>query len=259
MGTDESRDLDMRRFIYTYYGTTARSVLTIFQITMAPGAWISVGRPLIEEVSPAFAWFFVIYVGGVCFVVIRIITSLFLRQVLQVAICDEQMMRNEKVQKQRMHSESIRHLYAAADATGMGRLSFDQFEELLMDARIQTWLSALELDGETAANIFHLVNHVDGQLTLDEFLSGVFKLNDTPKQIDTLVLQHDSKVNTQILGDIQKQLQDLALLSRKMARRTTMIGNKDKSWQPGLSEINPAASGILYTRDNTFKERLHVL
>merc|ERR1719281_1423440 len=72
--SDESRDLDIRMFIYTYYGTTSRSTLTMFQITMSPGAWGLLGRPIIEEVSPAFAWFFVFYVGGVSFAIIRIIT-----------------------------------------------------------------------------------------------------------------------------------------------------------------------------------------
>merc|ERR1719161_2819631 len=121
--TDESRELEFRQWLYTHYGTTSRTTLTMFQITMAPGAWGLLGRPLIEEVSPAFAWFFVLYVGGVSFAIIRIITALFLRQVLQVATGDEQMMRNEKVQKQRKYSEKIRHLYVAEDTSGLGRLS----------------------------------------------------------------------------------------------------------------------------------------
>merc|ERR1719161_1211395 len=89
--TDENLDIEMRKFIYTYYGTTSRTTLTMFQITMAPGAWGSLGRPIIEEVSPGFAWFFILYVGGVSFAIIRIITALFLRQTLQVAASDEEL------------------------------------------------------------------------------------------------------------------------------------------------------------------------
>merc|ERR1719235_1275923 len=71
---DESRDLATRTFIYVHYGTTSRTTLTMFQITMAPGAWGVVGRPIIEEVSGAFAWFFVAYVGVVSFAIVRIIS-----------------------------------------------------------------------------------------------------------------------------------------------------------------------------------------
>merc|ERR1719375_2521585 len=77
---DKSFDEEFRQWLYTYYGTTSRTVLTMFQITMAPGAWGVVGRPVIEKVSPLYAWFFIIYVGGVSFAVIRVITALFLRQ-----------------------------------------------------------------------------------------------------------------------------------------------------------------------------------
>merc|ERR1719310_1810834 len=116
--TDDSRSLDTRKFIYTYYGTTSRTTLTMFQITMAPGAWGLLGRPIIEEVSPAFAWFFVFYVGGVSFAIIRIITALFLRQTLQVAASDEALMKSEKIKAQRKYTENIRNLFVKADTSG---------------------------------------------------------------------------------------------------------------------------------------------
>lgn len=237
--TDESLDLDLRNFIYTYYGTSSRTTLTMFQILMAPGTWGALGRPIIEEVSPAFAWFFVLYVGGVSFAIIRIITALFLRQVLQVATGDEQMMRNEKVQKQRKYSEKIRHLYVAEDTSGLGRLSKEQFEKFLVDDRGQAWLSILELDNKGAANIFELVN-ADGTLTLDEFLGGVFKLKDTAKQLDMLVLQHESKLNGKVLGNLQTQLQDLSLLCRQIVSGRSGVFWPDSPKQKtvlGLTEL----------------------
>merc|ERR1719191_508148 len=87
---DNGFDEKFRQWLYVHYGTTSRTVLTMFQITMAPGAWGVVGRPIIEEVSGAFAWFFVAYVGVVTFATIRVITSLFLRQTLDIAARDEE-------------------------------------------------------------------------------------------------------------------------------------------------------------------------
>merc|ERR1719191_623894 len=92
---DNGFDEKFRQWLYVHYGTTSRTVLTMFQITLAPGAWGVVGRPVIE-MNPLFAWFYIAYVGGVSFAVIRVITTLFLRQTIQVATGDDQVQRTEK-------------------------------------------------------------------------------------------------------------------------------------------------------------------
>jgi len=191
--TDENLDLEMRTFIYTHFGTTSRSILTMFQITMAPGAWGLIGRPLVEEVSPAFAWFFVLYVGGVSFAIIRIITALFLRQTLAVAAGDEQMMKQEKIKSQRKYTESVRDLFLHVNPSGTGEVTFDEFQQLLMDEHVTTWLQVLELNPKNASYIFELCDDGDGRLTLDEFLSGVFRLKGTAQQIDMVLLQREAK------------------------------------------------------------------
>ena len=77
-----------------------------------------------------------LYVGCLSFAVVRIITALFLRQVLAVATKDEQMLRNQQVLKQRKYSEDIRSLYADhADPVGQGCITHEQFEEFLTVAK----------------------------------------------------------------------------------------------------------------------------
>lgn len=189
---DESRDMDMRLFAFQYYGTTLRALLTMFEVTMAPGAWAKVGRPLIENVDPLYGVFFVAYVGGVTFAVIRIITALFLRQTLSVATSDETLLCHEKVQQQRKHTESIRAIFTRADTTGEGLVSWDEFSVLLEDPQIKTWLSVLELEVREAQSIFQLLDDGDGSLTLDEFLSGVFRLKGNAKQVDVVTILYEN-------------------------------------------------------------------
>merc|ERR1711977_605702 len=75
---DESNDLKMRKWCFRYYGGFFRAWLTMFQITN--GNWGSVGRPLIEEIDPHFAWFFLFYVGTLSFAILRVVAAIFLRQ-----------------------------------------------------------------------------------------------------------------------------------------------------------------------------------
>lgn len=225
---DESRDLEIRTFIYLHYGTTSRTMLTMFQITMAPGAWAIVGRPIIEEVSGGFAWFFVLYIGGVTFATIRIITSLFLRQTLDIASHDEESMRVAKVKSQLRFSESIREVFVTAGASHAGHVSFDQFRKFLECELGEAWLSNLELNKKDAASIFNLAKDGDGLLSIDEFLCSVFRLTNTTKPIDFLVLQHEAKKNGKMLSNFQKQLRDLSLVDYSQHEAWKSVGPTDR-------------------------------
>eukprot|EP00746_Dinoflagellata_sp_MGD_P143282 gnl/MRDRNA2_/MRDRNA2_76132_c0_seq2.p1 gnl/MRDRNA2_/MRDRNA2_76132_c0~~gnl/MRDRNA2_/MRDRNA2_76132_c0_seq2.p1 ORF type:complete len:363 (-),score=43.29 gnl/MRDRNA2_/MRDRNA2_76132_c0_seq2:15-1004(-) len=218
--TDETLDLDLRRFVYQYYGTTSRTVLTMFQVTMAPNAWSKVGRPLVDEVSPVFGVFFVVYVGGVSFVIMKVISALFLRQTLAEGMSDEQAVRNQNVKSQRLYSEEIREVFIARDENGIGRVSFSQFQTFLKEEQGKAWLSVLELDEKDAKSIFHLVNDGDGSIKINDFLLAVFRLKEVPKQIDIVLLQRETKQLSRIMSGCQTQLQDISNFCQQLAERT---------------------------------------
>lgn len=215
---DEGLDLELRNFIFTYYGTTSRTILTMFQITMAPGAWAIVGRRIVEEVSEAYAWFFILYVGGVSFAVVKIITALFLRKTIQIATSDEQLIFKEKVKSQRRYSEKIRSQWNTLDAYGTTRVSFSEFRNFVTHTpEGQEWLSVLEIDAKEAASIFELISDGDGLLTLDEFLSGVFRLKDTTRPIDIVVLQNESRKMSKMVGEVFTELHEVSLVCKQLA------------------------------------------
>ena len=58
---DESNPLEVRLEVFEYFGTWSKAMLTMFEITLAPGAWGKPGRLLIKEVNTWFYVFFWIY------------------------------------------------------------------------------------------------------------------------------------------------------------------------------------------------------
>merc|ERR1719359_422433 len=113
----------------------------MFEITFAPGAWAKVARPIIEEVNGFYALFFVGYVSGVTFAIIRVITAVFLRETLQVASHDSEIQISDKLSQKSKYKEDVKQLFQAADKTGDGRVSHEEFEDILNNPRVQTWLS----------------------------------------------------------------------------------------------------------------------
>merc|ERR1719310_1861635 len=102
-------------------------------------------------------------------------------------------MKQEKMRAQRKYTEDIRDLFVKADEDGTGEVSFEQFQKLMTDPYIMGWLAVLELNSRSASYIFELVDDGDGRLTLDEFLTGVFRLKGSAQQIDIVRLQRDTK------------------------------------------------------------------
>merc|ERR1719399_91711 len=85
---DSGSPLSVRDELYPYFGTFTFSMLTWHQFTMAPGAWAKMGRLLIMEVHWGYALVFVSYGWLVSFTFMRVITALFLKQVLAAAAVD---------------------------------------------------------------------------------------------------------------------------------------------------------------------------
>merc|ERR1712224_86259 len=77
-----------REAIFENWGTFSKSMLTMFQITMAPGAWAGTGRMCIFDVNSWYVLFFVPYGVLVSFAVIRVISALFLKQTMAAAAVD---------------------------------------------------------------------------------------------------------------------------------------------------------------------------
>merc|ERR1719231_605241 len=125
---DQSYSADLRQQVYDSWGRLSFSMLTMFEITMAPGAWGKIGRILIFKVSWAYALFFIPYGWIVSFTIIRVITALFLKQTLAAAAVDPEQAMMEKKKKKIRELKHLRALFAHADRDGGGTLSMDEFQ-----------------------------------------------------------------------------------------------------------------------------------
>jgi len=88
--TNESNNLETRKWVYRHYGTASRAAWTVLEATLS-GGWPNYARLLVMEVSPLWAlwWFFYVFV--VIFAVIRVMGALFLTASMKAANDDEDM------------------------------------------------------------------------------------------------------------------------------------------------------------------------
>merc|ERR1712124_61613 len=81
---DEENDIVIRDQLYARFGTFLRTSLTLYEISLNPGAWSTFGRTLIFEVSTTYI-LFAIYVLVVTFGISRVMTALLLREAFAAA------------------------------------------------------------------------------------------------------------------------------------------------------------------------------
>lgn len=81
---DTSVGMDQRKWLFQMFGTTSRSVYTMFESTFT-GGWRVYTRPVFEDYSAAFALFWVPYIVCVNFAVMRVVAALFLKQTMAIA------------------------------------------------------------------------------------------------------------------------------------------------------------------------------
>jgi len=186
---DEAIPLDKRIWIYKMYGTSARSWWSVFELTFS-GGWPNYARPLVEDVSSSFAVFFFVYIIVVVFAMFRIITALFLRDTLAFASRDAEAAVQEKMRQKESYASKLLDFFDAADTSKDGFLTLNEFQAILEEDAVKTWMSIMEVDVHDAEHLFNILDNGDGLVTPDEFVQGILRLKGQARSQDVLRIMH---------------------------------------------------------------------
>jgi hypothetical protein len=212
---DQTQDIEQRRWVNQHYGSATKAVWTMFEITFS-GGWPGFTRRIIEHVSPWYSIFFFLYVGGVVFAVIRIITALFLKDTLAVAANDQEMMMQQKAKDKDKFARKLREVFEEADESGDGTVCWEEFQGMLNNPKAKASLSAMELESHEVESLFQLLDDGDGTVSFDEFLKGVVRLKGQARSQDVLAILHDSRKVLNHVMSMEKKLQMLDLIEEEL-------------------------------------------
>lgn len=202
---DESKDLETRRWVWESYGTSYRATYTMFQVTFS-GCWPSYVNPLFQEVSMWYALFFCIYVTFVVFAVMRVITAIFLKETLDAAGEDHEVVTAEKEANKKKYMRKLERIFCDIDVSGDGLISEEEFTNMLQDEQVKKYLVGLEVDLNESSSLFQMMADEDGQVSYSRFMDGMNRAKGLAKAADILCIRHD-------LGMLRKDLKLVKALS----------------------------------------------
>jgi len=200
--TDAAIDGDTISWMNEHYGTAGRSLWTVFELTFS-GGWPNYVRTLVEHVSSIFAYVFAVYISLVVFAMTRIITALFLKDTLQVAANDAEMVIQEKMNEKKNYAKKLMDVFQGADHTGDGKITLHEFETFLAEPRVQSYLATLELDTHETKTLFGMLDDGDGEVTAEEFVQGAMRLKGTARSQDVVSIMHDFNAVRKIVEELR--------------------------------------------------------
>jgi len=173
---------------FLLFGTFSRTMITMTELTF--GNFIPVLRSLADEVNEWYGHGVLIYKITVGFAVIRVIAGVFLYETFKTASSDDELMVVQKKRAQQKHAQKMERLLKEADSSHDGNIQRDEFQNLLKDVTVRTWLAAQEVEAGDAHLLFDLMDDGDHQLTAEELCHGMARLKGAARSIDLVGLMH---------------------------------------------------------------------
>lgn len=165
--------VDERRKVFEYFGTFSRSMLSMFELTLAN--WPPICRLFQESVSEWCMPFIVLHKLLIGFAVIGVVNGVFMQETFKIASTDDRIMVRQKSITKEAHKKKMKALFDAADEKPpYGKLSLGEFIKTVETPYVKLWLAAMELTVEDVKNLFQLLDEGrDGYLTAEELIDGV--------------------------------------------------------------------------------------
>jgi len=187
------------------YGTFARTILTMFEITF--DSWMPACRVLVENVSEWCMLFSLAHKLVIGFSVVTVITSVFIQETFQVATLDDKIMIMTRERARKMHVKKISALFKHADVDCNGSVDLHEFMSVLADSGLKTWLASMELDVRDNLQLFELLDvNGDGQINVHDFVDGIGRLKGTATSYDLLSVEKNNMKLMNTLQLVQCQL-----------------------------------------------------
>eukprot|EP00929_Paragymnodinium_shiwhaense_P013917 TRINITY_DN121765_c0_g1_i1.p1 TRINITY_DN121765_c0_g1~~TRINITY_DN121765_c0_g1_i1.p1 ORF type:complete len:655 (-),score=146.97 TRINITY_DN121765_c0_g1_i1:120-2084(-) len=201
---NEAISLVDRQLVYNYFGSFSRAILSVFELTLSN--WVPVTRMLHDTVSEWYSPLLLAYRSVAGFAMISVITGVFLHETFRTAAADDDLMIMQRERAITKHVQKMRQLFHEADESCDGYLSFGEFQKIVEDKRVRTWLAAMELDIQDVAHAFRIIDmNGDGQLSAEELVRGVARMKGHARSLDLLFVMEKLENMEEELGMVRKK------------------------------------------------------
>merc|ERR1719188_2572628 len=204
------------------FGDLQKAMYTLFQI-MTFDSWASIVRPIIFEM-PETIPVFLLFVGIAGFVLFNLMTAIVVKNAFDAASQDEEAVAQMKENDRKRQEQALLEMFDELDKDDSGMLTKQEFAESVLDDMVFIHqLKTLDIELEELPDVFEILDDGDGQVSTEEFCTGLMRMQGNAMSRDMLkatkraktVNGHFEVVNNEVegiahdvLGRIEESLDD---------------------------------------------------
>lgn len=209
---DKEGDLVVQRRVFRYFGTFWRAMITMFEITFAN--WTPSCRLLVDNVAETYGVFYLVYRCVIGFAVLMVVQAVFIQQTMKTTQLDDEFLANQEHKAKEKTIRRLERLFKRMDTDQDGALHFEEIQIALEKTEIQDLFALVDLDVHDFRSLFKILDHGDGQISIEDFVKGVEHVKGTARELDMMQC-------LQSLTKIERKLERLDLTPGAMTPAAT--------------------------------------
>lgn len=194
--------------VQEWFGTLIGSMFTLFQV-MTFDSYSVIFR-YIMPVLPESLILFGIFIGLASIILMNLMTAIVVENAFAAASKDEEAVAQMKKLKQKKTIQDLKVLFKELDEDGSGALSKEEFTDVLDDPQFVQKMKALDIELDELPTIFDIFDDGDGQISANEFCSGLIKVSGSAQNRDMLTAMKRFRRANRQLGGLADRMDDLA-------------------------------------------------
>lgn len=172
-----------------YYGSLARSALTLFQSVTSGVDWEHVYQPLHDE-HWLYGALFILYFVFAFFAVLNVMTALFCQSAIESVKKDDEEIISQQLANKSLYVHKLKQLFRTFDteSTAEDIFTLATFEQNMKNERIKAYFHSLDIKIADARKLFYRLLEDDDSgnvaVDMDSFIEGCLELKGPATTMD---------------------------------------------------------------------------
>lgn len=228
--------------IQIYFGTCVRSGFTLFAIMTLD--WADTTR-IIWDVEPMMVIMTLVFITITAFAIMNVVIAVIVESTIQQAMKNNDDKESQIEEELKAAAESMIKVFATADTDADGKMSKEEWKQVVSQPRVQKIFKGMDLDCNAVEGLEYIFDRLDidedGKITLHEFVQGTLQLRGQARAKRVFEMHCDLIRESNIMN---KQMTSVKRMQKMQSMALDGISRKLDSMAPEVEE-EPETQGSI--------------
>eukprot|EP00929_Paragymnodinium_shiwhaense_P080205 TRINITY_DN41817_c0_g1_i1.p1 TRINITY_DN41817_c0_g1~~TRINITY_DN41817_c0_g1_i1.p1 ORF type:complete len:703 (-),score=161.17 TRINITY_DN41817_c0_g1_i1:125-2233(-) len=220
------------------WGQLDVTMLMLFQAMCGGADWGDIFDTL-SPLSGFYKFVFILFVSFAVFVLVNVITGVFVENAISTAHSDRETLIAERRAEMEAYLRNMKLLFSEMDSDGSNVVTLEEFRVFLADETVRTYFAAIELDVGDIETLFILMDRDrSGGVQAAEFLDGCRKLSGQSRALDLAIMEYQINTLYYYIRSIKDTL-DSGVVQTVLSPSAAIIPELAESTERDLDALQP--------------------